>query len=168
MKSIVRKSFFLLLVLIISGCSSTNVSNTNKFTITKEINDIISNYIINSYKEVYPKTDKQFEEHKIYGYEENKNIISIYMFSRYESFNKESKSKSLTGHAFPVLIKLEKIGSQYKVIDYKEPANGSDYKSSIKKMYPSKYVNMAINDNTSSKELEEEISRKVIQWLKNP
>ena len=53
----------------------------------------------------------------------------------------------------------------YEVIKYTEPNNGDQYTSSIEKMFPEKYVKMAVNDSETIDALEKEMKEKVEGWL---
>jgi hypothetical protein len=51
------------------------------------------------------------------------------------------------------------------VTEYKEPRDGSLYQSSLKKMFPKKYVKSAEQDGGNIADLQKEMNQKVENWL---
>jgi len=148
--------FAVLIVMV--ACSSTQ-----EVQVTKEMNEVITSYIKDHYKNIYYEDNEQFEAHKVYGAEGKGGFISVYIYSVYTEFTKNDPIER-AGHSLPALIRLEKDGDTYKVIQYKEPEDGSLYVSSIKKMFPKKYVNQALNDSGNVPELHKQIDEQVQKW----
>ena len=133
--------------------------------VTKEMTEIINNHIKNHYKNVYLSGDKQFEAHKVYGAKERHGVISVYIYSVYKEFRKNEPTER-SGHSLPALVKLKKDGDTFKVIEYKEPEDGSLYASSIKRMFPEEFANQALHDSGKVPELHEQIDEEVQKWFK--
>lgn len=133
--------------------------------ITEEMDKEISKYILDYNRDLYAKTEKQFEAHKIYGATEKKGSIYVYLYSLYGGFNKATKTDEQSGHSFPVLIVLKKKNDKYEVAKYQEPKDGSFYKSSIEKMFPEKYAKQALSDAGNIDDLRTELKGKVEKWL---
>ena len=83
------KFFILILSLFLVGCvpKTLEIKDGNAH-ITKEMDEVISAYIVEKYKDIYYPSDKQFEVHKIYGSSEYKGTINVYMWSYFGGFNK--------------------------------------------------------------------------------
>lgn len=161
----------LMIVLLLVGCSGNETSNLhindNKHQVANEMDEVISNYIIQKYTstKVYPSTEKLFEVHKIYGTSESDGVISVYMYSYFGGFNKSTGLESQMGHSLPALIRLQKKETGYTVVDYTEPKDGNLYVSSLEKMFPEKYLNIAQRDVGNIDDLEQLMDNRVQQWL---
>jgi hypothetical protein len=129
------------------------------------MNELISDYIIQTYADTYYGTEKQFEVHKVYGTSESNGVINVYMWSYYGGFNRATGTESQSGHSLPAVIQLSKRDDHYSVTDYKEPKDGSLYQSSLKKMFPKKYVKSAEQDSENIAGLKKEMDQKVENWL---
>lgn len=123
----------------------------------------ITDYILDHYHSLYYPADKQFEAHKVYGAHEKNGVISVYIYSLYKQYNKGETTEQ-SGHSLPALVKLKHSGEDYSVIHYQEPEDGSFYLSSIKKMFPKRYVQKALNDTGNVQELHDEIEKQVKEW----
>ncbi|MNR33806.1 hypothetical protein D3C85_1515140 [compost metagenome] len=113
------------------------------------------------------QTEKQFEVHKIYGTSESNGILRVYMYSYFGGFTKSSGLKSQTGHSLPARVELKKEETGYTVIAYTEPQDGNLYQSSLKRMFPEKYVSLAQRDTGHIEDLNKAMDAKVQQWLES-
>ncbi|OLS33438.1 hypothetical protein [Bacillus sp. MRMR6] len=167
MKFVLNLVIFLSFVAVfLTGCTGNGVKLTDGDKhVTQEMDEVISNYIVNKYAASYYDTDKQFEVHKVYGTSNVNGVISVYMWSYYGGFNKSTGLENQSGHSLPAVIRLEKKVDTYSVIEYIEPEDGSLYQSSLKKMFPKKYVKLAQQDSGNIKDLQKEMDQKVKQWL---
>ena len=152
--------------LLLAGCSGNevNLQNGDKH-ITEEMNEVISDYIIQKNSSSIKNTEKQFEVHKVYGTNESDGVISVYMWSYYGEFNKSTGSEVQTGYSLPAVIRLSIKKENYSVIEYTETQDGDLYQSSLKKMFPPKYLKLAQQENRNVKYLQNEMYNKVKQWL---
>ena len=159
---------FLLLgaLLLLTGCSGNeaNLQDGDKH-ITEEMDEVISDYIIQKYSSSYLDTEKQFEVHKVYGTNETDGVISVYMWSYYGGFNRSTGIENQAGHSLPAVIQLNKKEGNYSVIEYTEPQDGSLYQSSLEKLFPEKYLKLAQQDSGNIEDLQKEMDKKVKQWL---
>jgi hypothetical protein len=87
------------------------------------------------------------------------------MHSYLGGFNKSTGLENHAGHSLPAVIRLQKKSTEYSVIDYTEPKDGNLYQSSLKKMFPERYLKMAQQDVGNMVELQKEINKKVKRWL---
>ncbi|SDM52001.1 bla regulator protein blaR1 [Fictibacillus solisalsi] len=162
-----RIIFILFSTFVIGGC--TNAPNhllDGKEKISKEADQLISDYIIQKYENIYAPSKKQFEVHRIYGTNEKQGTITVYLHSYLGSFTKETGDEDQSGHSVPALIKIKKEGSVYKVVEYREPRDGDYYISSLEKMFPEKYVKKEEQPSDVINDLEIQMDKKVHKWLK--
>lgn len=152
------------LLFLLMGCTSFNSSNEVK--VTSQMNELISDYIIQHYDDVYPETDKRFEVHKIYGAKENGEVTSVYLYSLFLGFNKKTKTEGQSGHSVPAVIKLRSKDGKYVVSHYKEPQDGADFKRSLYKIFPRNYARKALEDSKNSAGLQKKMNQKAEMWLR--
>ena len=153
--------------ILLTGCKKEKetVSDGDK-QITEEMDTVISDYIIDKYSSSsYMETEKQFEVHKVYGTSESEGVTTVYMWSFFGGFNRSGGLKEQTGHSLPAVIKLSKKEGGYEVTDYKEPFDGSEYSTSLKKLFPEKYIKRIHQDTGNIGDLQQEMDKKVKQWL---
>ncbi|NEU31945.1 hypothetical protein GN156_14325 [bacterium LRH843] len=135
--------------------------------VTEHMHQVISDYIIAEHqKSDYQKTDIQFEVHKVYGTMQENDIITVYLWSFYNSFNKATGSEVVAGASIPTtVIKLKSMAEGYEVVDYIVPKDGSESYSSLKSMFPEKYVEIAIQNTGYIEVLKSEMNLKIEEWL---
>ncbi|MEO3947897.1 hypothetical protein [Gorillibacterium sp. CAU 1737] len=164
-----RILFILFGALLLAGCSGNAVTLQDGDThVTKEMNEVISDHMIQMSSSSHYETEKQFEIHKVYGTNESDGVITVYMWSFYGGFNKSTGTEFQEGHSLPAVIQLSKNGEKYSVIEYIQPQDGDMYQSSLKKMFPKKYLKLAQQDLENPKDLRQEMVEKVTQWLEKP
>ncbi|MGA4721000.1 hypothetical protein [Fictibacillus nanhaiensis] len=152
------------MLFLLMGCTSFHSSNEVK--VTSEMNELISDYIIQHYEGVYPESDKQFEVHKIYGAKETGEMTSIYLYSLFQGFNKSTEAEGQSGHSVPAVIKLKSKDGKYVISHYKEPQDGADFKRSLYKIFPRQYAKEALDDLKNSAGLQKEMNQKAEMWLR--
>lgn len=152
------------LLFLLVGC--TSFRSSNEVQVTSEMNKLISDYIIQYYDGVYPKTDKQFEVHKIYGAKETGGVTSVYLYSLFLGFNEKTKTEGQSGHSVPAVIKLKSKDGKYAISHYKEPQDGADFKRSLYKIFPRQYAKEALDDSKNSAGLQKEMNQKAEMWLR--
>ncbi|MGM0803868.1 MAG: hypothetical protein ACQET8_03960 [Bacillota bacterium] len=152
------------MLFLLMGCTSFHSSNEVK--VTSEMNELISDYIIQHYDDVYPESEKQFEVHKIYGAKETGEVTSIYLYSLFQGFNRSTKAEGQSGHSVPAVIKLRSIDGKYVVSHYKEPQDGADFKRSLYKIFPRQYAGEALEDSKNSAGLQKKMNQKAEMWLR--
>lgn len=164
-----RKLLFIFLtvaVISLAGCTENTLEYEDEdHNVTEEMDELISEHIIETYASSSHETDQQFEVHKIYGTSKTKDILSVYLYSYYGGFNKATGTEAQMGHSLPAVVKVKKDGNRYKVVDYTEPQDGNYYPSSLKKMFPKKYIDQISHDTGNIEDLEEKMQMKVERWL---
>ena len=156
----------LLLIVLLAGCNADEPTLKNgETTVTEEMNEVISNYIVEKYKDIAAPTDQQFEVHKVYGTNEENDVTHLYIWSYYAGFNIATGKEEQSGHSLPALIDLKTTESGYEVVNYTEPEDGSEWTASLEKMFPKKYVKKAHQDAVNIDSLEKEMDKKVAAWL---
>ncbi|MBS2967815.1 hypothetical protein J9317_03370 [Metabacillus sp. KIGAM252] len=152
----------LLLEANLAGCSMVQAGDQVK--VTNEMDAAVSEGILemtNTFVDTV--SANEFEAHLIYGATEKNEITSVYTYTRYEAFNKGAQNGA-PGYSTPVLIKLKKENGKFQAIEYKQPRDGSEYRSSIEKMFPKEYAQQALNDTGHVSELGEKIRTNAKEW----
>ncbi|KPL58378.1 hypothetical protein [Rossellomorea vietnamensis] len=160
--------FFILMMsaLLLASCNGKDLNLTDgDKQVTQQIDDVISQYIVQKYATSYSGTEKQFEVHKVYGTSEKNGVLSVYMWSYYGGFNQATGLEAQSGHSLPAVVRLSQKDETCSVIDYIEPQDGSMYLSSLEKMFPAAYVKSAQRDSGNIGGLEKEMDKKVQAWL---
>ena len=155
-------SVFITISILLIGCSN---STSSKVTITKEMDQIVSDTIMEQNKDALSPTEKQFEAHKIYGADEKDGLISIYLYALYEGYNKSTGTEVQSGHSYPARIRLAKDENEYVVKEYKETEEGEEFIDSLEDMFPSKYSKQVLKDTGDAADLGEQLQKKVENWL---
>ncbi|WP_066299095.1 hypothetical protein [Bacillus sp. FJAT-29937] len=164
----IKSSILLLLfgVIFLTGCNGNEVNLKDGDTyLTEEMDEVISDYIIQKYSSINSNIEKHFEVHRIYGTSESNGVLSVYMWSYYGGFNKSTGLESRAGHSLPAVIQLREKDNKYSVVKYIEPQDGNLYQSSLKKMFPEKYLRIIHEDSGSREDLQSKMDEKVKQWL---
>ncbi|WP_078381233.1 hypothetical protein [Sutcliffiella halmapala] len=159
-----RKGYFVLVIFVVIFLVGYSYSIQSK-EIPDEMDVAITEFIINHNKTRFGETEKQFEVHKIYGTEEKDGIIHVYMYSLYNGYNRTTGAYPRSGGSYPVYLSLKKEENDYTILEYMEPDDGYYHVTSIKEMFPRKYVNKAIRDSGNISGLEKEMTKQVEEWL---
>ncbi|MFC9601176.1 hypothetical protein ACFY5J_18485 [Peribacillus butanolivorans] len=155
-------SVFLTFSILFIGCSN---SSSGEVTITKDMDQIVSDTIMEQNKDALSPTDKQFEAHKIYGADEKDGLMSIYLYALYEGYNKSTGTEVQSGHSYPARIRLAKDENGYVLKEYKETEEGEEFIDSLEDMFPSKYSKQVLKDTEDGADLGEQLQKKVENWL---
>lgn len=163
---VLNVSLIVFCVLFLSACTNKEIELKDGHThLSEELDQEISNYIVQHYSTPSLNTEKQFEVHKVYGTSEKNDVITVYFWSYYGGFNKSTGTENQSGHSLPAVIQLKKESDHYTVLKYTEPEDGDFYQSSIKKMFPKKYLKRVYNDSGNIKDLEKKMNVQVKKWL---
>jgi hypothetical protein len=165
LKQLNRLLMILLSVFLISCSSDASPLTNGDAHVTEEMHETISNYLVTKNASMYAPTDKQFEVHRVYGTSEVEGIIHVYLWSYYNGFNMSTGHEEQSGHSLPALIHLKKNDTGYEVVKYQEPEDGSEWVTSLEKMFPKRYVQKAKRDAGNVGDLKKEMNERVRQWL---
>ncbi len=135
----------------------------------KNLDLVISDYIINNYFKSNNfssnnlSSKESHEVHKIYGIDEKFGFKYVYMytlFGEYEITNNDKKE--ISGGANPLVIILkEDENGMYSVVNHKAPWDGEDYSTSLKVIFPNKYL-VNINEQETLKELNKKMDSQLM------
>lgn len=109
----------------------------------KNLDLVVSDYIKNNYFNwSNVTTKKKYEVHKIYGIDKKLGHKYVYLYTRFDAYEAKSDNKtSIAGGANPlVIIVNEDSKGIYSVVNHKEPSDGEGYASSLKRIFPKKYL----------------------------
>lgn len=134
----------LVLLFSFTGCSSDNAPieernfiTTNDLISTKDLNNLISDYLKEYVGSIAGDNAKVFESHKIIGTEVDDDTILAYITSFVNSYKiKNNKAYSSTGGDFTGIVYLQKDNEEYKVIKSDFPAESN----ACKALFPRKLL----------------------------
>nr|WP_179863216.1 peptidase M56 [Bacillus pseudomycoides] len=166
-----------LIVFSMIGCTQAKSKPSNKesakeetdmanIPINSKLDSFITESIISWNKERFNHTEKQFETHLLYGTEEVDGKIHVYLHSLLQGYKRETGDVAQAGHFLPVRVTVRKHGDEYVLEDYKEPYDGEQNEPSLRKMFPNKYADQALNvKNDTVHSLEKQMGQSVNKWL---
>lgn len=169
----VKYSLFLIFYLaffVITGCSqSTGENKSQNQAAWKDIDTLISDYIIQEDSKGTVKCDKIFEAHKTYGTNTDENNTYVYTLVLYEQYNfEDGKAKSISFVIEPTVFTLKQSKKdQYTIEECAKPEGGDKYFDNIKKIFTDKYYDQVYQDLHSDNcgGLTNLMESKVNEWL---
>lgn len=130
----------LIFLIIILLCGCTKASSVD---ITAEIDNAVSNAILEDNKGSYHEGECQAEGHVIFEAEKTDNEIIVYSYIGYSEYGFENGNfVDVSGTMCPAVITLD---NNYNLIEIKYPEDGRYYTKSIKNMFPRSCVNDVLN-----------------------
>lgn len=133
-------SIVILLFLLLCGCSNGTLSET----VAPEIENAVSQAILSDNKEGYYGGECPAEGHIIFGTKRENDIIYAYSYIEYACFGFENGNfVDMSGGQMPAVFKFN--ADNYSLISISYPEDGTNYTSSIKKLFPKKYKSRALN-----------------------
>ena len=123
-----------------------------------KVEDIIKNKIIEIAKQDfadYPinENEKIAEAHTVFGKDISNNIAYYTVFTNYGVYEKNDY-QLVSGTSMPLLVG---INSNYEVVEYKMPEEGSRYTQSVKDIFPDDIENMILNNELKIENEQEQI-----------
>lgn len=159
----------ILMPIISAGCNNSKLTNNKNIEpeSKKVINEVITTYITTYYSHILTNTDKVFEAHKIYTIEQKNGLINVYIYTLFKGYSfANGKFSSSQGGSNPAVIVLSKNNGKFTVVKFKQPEDGDEYRTSIKKMFPPKYAEEVMKDTGRDLGLETQIKLEAKEWLK--
>ncbi|WP_410985598.1 peptidase M56 [Bacillus cereus] len=160
------------MLLLLIGCSpshdvpSGNLQEPKGITINSKLDQLLSESMIAWNKDKYSHTEKKFETHIVYGIKNENGKIYVYLHSLMQGYNRETGTVAQAGHLLPVRATIIQNGNEFTLEDYREPTDGEEYESSLRKMFPREYANRALAiSNKSIQLLETRMKGAVTVWL---
>lgn len=161
MKTVRIIPLFFLIIILLCGCTKTSSVN-----ITTEIDNAVSNAILEDNKGSYHEGECQAEGHIIFKAEKTDNEIILYSYIGYSEYGFENGNfVDVSGTMCPAVITLDK---NYNLIEIKYPEDGSYYTKSIKNMFPRSCVNDVLNlSNENENSINEQQKKYAKSYLKS-
>lgn len=155
--------FPLFFVIIIMLCGCTKASSID---ITAEIDNAVSNAILEDNKGSYYEGECQAEGHIIFIAEKTDNEIIVYSYIGYSEYGFENGNfVDVSGTMCPAVITLD---NNFNLIEIKYPEDGSYYTKSIRKMFPRSCVNDVLNlSNENENSINEQQKEYAKSYLKS-
>lgn len=150
-----------LIIILLCGCTKTSSVN-----ITTEIDNAVSNAILEDNKGSYYEGECQAEGHIIFKAEKTDNEIILYSYIGYSEYGFENGNfVDVSGTMCPAVIMLD---NNYNLIEIKYPEDGSYYTKSIKNMFPRSCVNDVLNlSNENENSINEQQKKYAKSYLKS-
>ncbi len=140
----------------------------------RNLEDVISKYILARNRRAYRAGEKAIEAHKIYRIDEKDGILIAYMQVKFNWFGFENGAFTIVsgigGEGIPVKMQLKKSDSgEYEVVEYREAMDGGVWERSIREMFPEDLAEQAIGSRWNKK-LQQELwniqVEKAMKYLK--
>ena len=94
--------------------------------------------------------DEVFCSFEVLGSDQTEEKLNLYLWTLCsELYIAEGKIKEGAGVSEPVVITLEKIRGEYKIVEHKEPQSGSLYVQSVEEIFPAEYHEQLFSDRLS-------------------
>jgi len=140
----------------------------------RNLEEVISNYILARNRGMYRAGEKAIEAHKIYRQDEKDGILTVYMQVKFNWFGFENGAftiqSGMGGEGIPVRMLLKKSdGGEYEVVEYREAMDGGLWERSVREMFPADLAQRVI-DGRWNKQMQQELwniqVEKAVEYLK--
>lgn len=176
--------YILLIVLMLtffSGCnnldledkntvdSNTNLednsleNNNDEPKLYSDLEDAISNAIIEYNIGRYTEGEYQTESHVNLLIDENDELVTVYTMALYAEYTFKAKLlKNVSGGHFPVAITFSKVDGYYGLIEFWTPLDGSGYADSIRGRFPESIWDKALDTQQFIEYQQQETDKKAL------
>ena len=121
-------------------------------------------------KDVYHPTDFQAEAHRTLGTSDGgTGRVTVYAIVYYEEYYQRENGafSASTGYCYPEALTFSVENGQYKLLEHRQPEDGSSYESSIRKEFPVRLVPAALTSSGQAGKLQAECRAKAEAHFKN-
>ena len=128
---------------------SNPAASTSSGTSAADLESCVSAAILNSNAKHFLKGEYATEAHTVLKTVESGNTVTVYAVALFLEFNyPDGMPSDISGSHMPVAITFEKgNGGEYKLKQYWEPEDGSNYSTSIQSKFPSDICKSALSMN---------------------
>ena len=159
-----KKPAFWIIVVAVVACIALSVGFlTNPATkLDTNMASFIEEQIIEYHHGGYKSGEFYCTDFKVLGTNKDKENTTVYMWVLYSEYDKvNGKIEDVSGAHIPTVITVKKIGSsQYELVEYWEPRDGSYYAEDIKDKFPWYLHGKALDSQRYIKEQQENCNRK--------
>lgn len=132
---------------------------TFEFVKTEDLENVISDAIIQTHSGGYKLGTFACETHEIFATESadvgDYETVTVYMWVNYGEYIKYGDSiVQIGGSACPTVLTFDCVDGKYNLTEYWTAEDGSRYKDSIREKYPKNIVGEVLNYNYDNKSLE--------------
>ena len=150
-------------ILAFASCQKTEIDYENP-VIKMQINEIISQSILDYNKNSYFNGECVGEGHIIIGYDQKGNLLNVYTLTCYNEYEfQDGDLTQCSGSFSPAVIVLDCKNNEFKLKSISYPQDGSEYMYSIHDMFPKKYVDRVTEENQQDKT---ELERQSMEYAK--
>lgn len=180
--------YILLIVLTLtffSGCKNSNLDVENKATLndtnledkTKENNidksiffsnleEAISNAVIDNNIGKYAEGEYQTESHVNLLIDENDELVTVYTITLYAEYTYNAQLlKNVSGGQYAVAITFSKDNGNYHLIEYWAPLSGNEYANSIRDRFPESIWDKALDKEQFIEYQLKETEKKALEYF---
>ncbi|MGD9569267.1 MAG: hypothetical protein AB7V48_13330 [Sedimentibacter sp.] len=180
--------YILLIVLILtffSGCNNLNLedenivalndtnledkslkNNNDKPRLYSDLEDAISNAIIENNIGRYTEGEYQTESHVNLLIDENDELVTVYTVTLYAEYTYKAKLlKNVSGGQYAVAITFSKDNGNYRLIEYWTPLGGNEYANSIKGKFPESIWDKALDKGQFIEYQLKETEKKALEYF---
>lgn len=128
----------------------------------KNLEEVLSNYILAKNRNAYLIGEKAIEAHEIYRTEEKEGILNVYLLVRFGWFGFKNNTFTMVsgGGGVPVRMQFKKSGDGiYEVLEYRRAMDGGMYGESIREMFPEDLAELVITGDDKTKKKLEDIQK---------
>lgn len=135
----------------------------------KDLEAVISGYILARNRRAYLVGEKAIEAHKVLGTEEKAGVLNVYLQTGFGWFGFENGAFThVSGGGEPARMRLKKADNgEYEVLEYRPAMDGGMWTKSIREMFPKSLAEKVIKGGESiGKELWEIQAAKAKEYLR--
>jgi hypothetical protein len=127
-----QKAIFLLLLVILTSCSSMSVKVARILGYLSPVEGyLVKNIGIISYG------GQVFCSYEVLDTKQENINIDVYVWVLCEEYYLDDNALKMgTGSSLPVALHLQKVDSEYRLLSYEVPKDGTEYGPSIKNIFP--------------------------------
>lgn len=180
--------YILLIVLMLtffSGCNNLNLEDKNTVDsndtnlednslennneepkLYYDLEDEISNAIIEYNIGRYTEGEYQTESHVNLLIDENDDVVTVYTMALYAEYTyKGQLPENISGGHYPVAITFSKDNGNYRLIEYWIPLGGSGYADSIRDRFPESIWDKALDTQQFIEYQQQEVDKKALDYF---
>lgn len=164
-----KKPAFWIIVVAVVACIALSVGFLTNPTTKLDTNmaSFIEEQIIEHHHGGYKSGEFYCTDFKVLGTEKDKENTTVYMWVLYSEYDKvNGKIEDVSGAHIPTVITVKKTGSsQYELVEYWEPRDGSYYAEDIKDKFPWYLHGKALDSQRYIKEQQENCNKKAQSYF---
>ncbi|NYB73221.1 hypothetical protein HZF24_03610 [Sedimentibacter hydroxybenzoicus DSM 7310] len=141
-------------------------NNNEESKLYSDLEDAISNAIIENNIGRYTEGEYQTESHVNLLIDENDDVVTVYTMALYTEYTFKAKLlKNVSEGHYPVAITFLKKDSYYSLIEYWRPLGGNEYANSIRGRFPESTWDKALDTQQFIESQLKETEKKALDYF---